>query len=559
MKRSQEFKILATIDVGGAIVAVATLFAVLKILENFMSNANSMKATSVSGIIGIAVGMVLFASAIRILGAMDMLSCLQGVLALGIIMGELKYFLNGLEGVKAGSILSASVSMTVMGAAMLILTAAIAIIGALPLANVVQGLVVIGALMAVFALFAKAVSSINIGAILSASVAMAIMATAMIPLTAALAIISFLPNKLGSVTALLGTLAGVAAILALLGNFGGGALNMAAASTSILVVSAAILVLAGALVAISAINNPIATILTLLGALAVVFIALGVAALVLTPVMPAMLALAGVLVLVGVGCLAAGAGITLLSTGLIAFAAAIVANVDMIVTAFTMIVTGVGTVLLALGGVVVSVLSQLIPSLVEAGLQMIMALLSSFESHVGDIGMIALMIILNLVAVLTASVDLIIQAAIDLALALVNGLANGIRDNAEPIMAAVRNVLSSIIELVLTVLGELLGMIPGIGPKIEESLSGAKDVVQNFLAPETLGSGDELATAATDAVTAAGEAASEEATAQGQNIGAALTEGVGDSFNLSSLLGGDGSGISADSLLGDIDFTSLWH
>lgn len=75
----------------------------------------------------------------------------------------------------------------------------------------------------------------------------------------------------------------------------------------------------------------------------------------------------------------------------------------------------------------------------------------------------------------------------------------------------------------------------------------------------------QLGEAFSGAVTTAGESASEEATTQGEkvgtdfadSIGKSITEGLGDKFDLSSLLGGDGSGISADSLLGDIDFASL--
>lgn len=557
-------KLLSTIDVGGALIALGTLFAVTKIMESFMKSISNMKMGSVSGLISMAVSIILFASAIRILGAMDMLSCLQGVLALGIIVGELKHFLNSLSEVKSGTILATAASMVIMAAGMIIMSAAVAVMGAIPFTNAVKGLAIIAALMIGFTLFAKSVSTMKVGSLLAAAVSILLISTALIPLAAALILIGAISDKVGSVAALLVTIVGIAAVLALLGNFGGGALNLIAASAAILVVSAAIMVLSVALIAISAIGNPISTILTLLGALAVVFVVLGAAALVLTPVMPAMLALARILALVGVACLAAGAGITLLSIGLVAFAGTILANGDMIIAAFMMIVTGVGTVLLALGGVVVSVLAQLIPSLAEAGLQMILAVLTSVDSHVGDIVGIAVSLIVKFVMALASGIGALIQAAITLALALVNGLANGIRDNAEPIMAAVRNILSSIIELVLTVLGELLGMIPGIGPKIEEALSGAKDAVRNFLAPETTGSGEELSDTLTGAVTSAGETASEEATTQGENVGNAFVDSIGETVSgglsennpLASMFEGGGE-ISMDGLFGGFDMSSL--
>lgn len=557
-------KLLSTIDVGGALVALATLFAVTKIIESFMKSISNMKMVSVSGLISIAVSMILFASAIRILGAMDLGSCIQGVLALGVIMLELKYFLSALSDVKSGTVLATAASMVIMAAGLVVMSAAIAIMGAIPFKNAVKGLAIIAALLVGFTMFAKSISTVKVGSLMAAAVSILLVSVALVPLSAALILIGAISDKVGSVAALLVTIVGIATVLALLGNFGGGALNLIAASAAILVVSAAIMVLSAALVAISAIGNPIATILTLLGTLAVVFVVLGVAALVLTPVMPAMLALSGILALVGVACLAAGVGITLLSTGLVAFAGAIIANVDMIIVAFTMIVTGVGTVLLAIGGVIVSVLTQLIPSLAEAGLQMILALLTSFDSHVGDIGAIAFSIIIKLVGVLASGVDLLVQAAINLAIALVNGLANGIRDNAEPIMAAVRNILSSIIELVLTVLGDLLGMIPGIGPKIEEALSGAKDTVRNFLAPETTGTGEELSDTLTGAVASAGETASEEATTQGENVGNAFVGSIGETISgglsennpLASMFGG-GMELSGDNLLSGFDMSSL--
>ena len=555
---SAAVKILSTIDVGGAIVAVVTLFAVTKIMEKFMAAMSKMEGANVSGFVGVAVGMVLFASVIRILGSMDMLSCVQGVLALGIVLGELKYFIRSIGEIKSDGVLKASGALLTMAAAFIVISAAIAIMGVIPFENAAQGVGVIGALLAAFTLFAKVISSMKVNSLGSAAVFILAVSTAMIPLAAALAIISLISDKVGAVGSMFAVIATITAALVLLSKFGGGAANLIATSAAILVVSAAIMLLATALLAISAINDPVGMAFIMIGTLAGLFVVLGVAALVLTPVMPMLLILSGVLVLVGVGCLAAGAGITLLSTGLIAFASAIIANIGTIIAAFVMLVSGVGAVLLALGGVVVSVLVQLIPSLAEAGLQMILALLTSFGAHVDEIGASALTIIVKIITVLAANVGALIQAAIGLALALVNGLANGIRDNSEKIMAAVRNILSAIIELILTVFGDLLGMIPGIGPKIKDALSGAKDAVREFLAPESIGTSDDLSDTLVDSVASAGESASEEAATQGENVGKSFTDSLRDAISNGDSEGLDlsGYGIDSSSLTG-LDLSSV--
>lgn len=514
---SGSIKILSSVDIGGSITALLTLFGVTKILESFMKSTKDLSPISMTSLISIAISMLIFAKAIKSIGQLSLGSAVKGVAAIGIILFEISRFLSSVNEINPGSVLASAVSMLIIGNALVVISVAIAILGLLDVSSIAKGIITIGVLLAIFGFFASAMKKVDTASILSASVAIFAMSSALVLIAAALAIASIASSD--SVVGLLTTFVGIVTAFALLNKFGGDSASMLGTAAALIIVSGAILVIAAALTLLATIKNPVNTVLVMLGSLVVLFAVLGLAGLILEPIVPVILALSLALLAIGAATLLAGVGLTILSVGMVSFAASIVANIGLIMSAISLIIDGVGIVLLSLGGVIISVATQLIPDLVNAALILVNALINGFASNIGGIVTGVSNLIVNLLNALSTGVPSIVQAGIEFGLALINGFADGIRNNSSEIFSAFKNILSSLIELAIDAIGELLGLIPGVGPKIEAALGKAKDSVRNFL---TAPSDDQLEQSTVASITAAGKGAAEEATIQGQSAGEAF-------------------------------------
>lgn len=483
---SLAMKKLSTMGLDGAVIAVGSLYAMTKIIQSFMKSLDGVDVKNAGSLIGISLAIVVLAGSMKLLSGISVGNSIKSLAVIGGLLLELKLFINGVSETNPGNVMGVAVALVLMASAFVILSGAIGLIGLIPTDSVIKAVISIGAFLLMFGIFAKSMNDVNIGGILAASISIGIISAALVAMAAALTIFSFVSDKSGSVLGIVATLASVVILLGILNKYGGGGGKMLAVSAAILVVSIALNSLALALAMFGAIKNPVQAILTMLGAMVVAFGGLGLAAAILSPVIPAMVALAAVLLMVGAAVALAGAGLAILSVSIVGFAAAILGNIGLIITALTVLVTGLGTVFLALGNVIVSVAVQLIPSLVNAGLILINAVISGFASNVGGIITGIALLIVNILQGLAESIGPVVDAGIQLAVALVNGIADGIRDNSEEIFSALRNLLSSLIELIIEGVGQLLGAIPGIGPKISEALDGAKQSVREFLAPETV-------------------------------------------------------------------------
>lgn len=478
---SVSMKLLSTMNLGQALIALGSLYMMTIIMQKMAKSMVGVDTKGMGSLIGIAASLVIFAVAVKILSTLSVSGAIKGLASIGALMVELQWFLNKTSDVKAGNMLAMAFSLIAISGAFVILSAAIAILGLLSVGSLIKGVASIGAILAMFALFANKIDSIDIGSLLAATASIVLISGALVLIAGALAVFSLVQDKSGAVIGMATALVAIALALGLLSNFGGGAGNLLAAAASILVISVALGALAIALAMFGPIWTSFGALLTMLGALVIVIGGLGLAATFMAPIIPAMAALGGVLLMVSAAVFLAGAGLLLLASGIAAFSASILANIGTVIAALLALVGGLGSVLFALGSVIISVIGQLIPSLVDAGLQLINALISGFSSNVGGIVKGIALLLVNLVTALTSSLGMIIQAGINLAVALVNGIADGIRNNSEAIFDALFNILSSIIELLIGAVGKLLGKIPAIGPKIEEALNGAKDAVRGFL------------------------------------------------------------------------------
>ena len=474
-------RLLSTMDLGQSLIALGSIYAMSLIMTKMAKSMEDVSIKGMGSLIAIALSIIVLAGAMKILSGIEIFDAIKGLAVIGVLLLELQYFMNQVSSINPGNIAVMAISMIAIAGAFIILTGVIALLGLMPVASLAKGIVSMGIILTMFSIFANSIESINVGSLLAATASIMLISGALVLIAAALAVFSLVQDKGNSVLGLAAMIVSIATVLGLLSNFGGGAGNLLAAAAAILVVSVAMNALAISLAIFGAIGNPIGAVLTMLGALVVVLGGLGLAATIMAPIIPAMALLAAVLLLIGAAVLAAGAGLTMLSTSIVAFSAAVLANIGTIIAAFLALVAGMGAVLFELGTVVISVVSQLIPQLVNAGLALISALISGFASNAGGIIVGIAILIVNILQGLAAAAGTIIQAGVELAIALINGIADGIRNNSDAIFDALMNVLSSVIELIISALGNLLGKIPGIGPKIKQALDGAEASVREFL------------------------------------------------------------------------------
>lgn len=484
-------KLLSTIDVEGAIIALGSIYLLTLIMQKMMDSMKDVNVKGMGSMITIAVSVVILSIAMKKLSGLDLQGALIGLIVIGVLLIELNYFMNEVSDIKSGAMLAIAASMLVMSVAFIILATAIGLLGLMPLNVLAKGIISIGVMMTIFSAFAQSLEKIDIVSLFAASASIALISGALILIASALAMISMLQNQNSAVLSLATTLVSVALALGLLSKYGGNAAQLIGAAAAITIVAIAMNALAVALLLFSSIGDPTSAIFTMFGALVVVLGSLALAATVMAPIIPIMALLAAILLAVGGAVLLAGLGLMTLSTSIVAFSAAVLGNIGMIIAGLMAFVIGLGMVALTLGTVMISVMVQLIPSFVNAGLQLLNAIIQGFVSNIGSIVNGISLLIVEALNALAASIGLIINAGINLAIAFINGVADGIRNNTDAILSAVGNILSSIIELVLSLLEKLLGKIPGIGPKIEEALGSARDTVRDFLT-ETSGSDENI-------------------------------------------------------------------
>lgn len=484
-------KLLSTIDVEGAIIALGSIYLLTLIMQKMMDSMKDVNVKGIGSMITIAASVVILSIAMKKLSGLDLQGALIGLIVIGGLLIELQYFMNEISDIKPGAMLAIAASMFVMSGAFIILATAVGLLGLMPLDALAKGIISIGVMMRMFSKFAQSLEKINIASLFAASSSIVLISGALILIASALAMTSILQNQNSAVLSLATTLVSVALALGLLSKYGGNAAQLIGAAVAMTIVAVAMNALAVALLLFSSIGDPASAIFTMLGTLVVALGSLALAATLMAPIIPIMALLAAILLAVSGAVLLAGLGLMTLSTSIVAFSAAVLGNIGTIIAGLMAFVVGLGMVVLTLGTVMISVMVQLIPLFVNAGLQLINAIIQGFVSNIGGIVTGISMLIVEALNALAASIGPIVNAAINLAIAFTNGVADGIRDNTDAILSAVGNILSSIIELVLSLLGKLLGKIPGIGPKIEEALGSARDTVRNFLT-ETSGSDENI-------------------------------------------------------------------
>lgn len=437
-------------------VAFGELIGALTVFEKIMA------ASNVNGIAKAAASMVLLSSAIlilsaavKVLGSLDTASMAQGLIGLGIAFAELAIVMNYAD--FGGLGIRSSIGLIAMGSALLILSGAVKVLSSIDFSGLVQGLMAVGVLLAEISIFVQATG--NAKKVLATSAALLVISASLLALSGALRILGGMSFE-SLVTALV-ALAGSMAIFAVAMQAMKKALPGAAA---LLVIAAAMAVLAPMLVLLGTMS--LESIGKALLALAGTFVIFGAAATALAPAIPAMLGLAGSIALLGAGVLAAGVGLTALATGLGLLSVSATGAATAITLIFSAIIGLIPALLTAIGEGIVGIL-EIIGNSGEQILTAITTILTSIIQAlitvVPLLGELFLVLIQTLTTALTEALPQIV--------ALIGLL----------VQSFIQIVTENIPLLVQAGLTLILSLLQGISANAYQMASAAVSAIANFI------------------------------------------------------------------------------
>ena len=319
------------------------------------------------GILILAVGIRILASAVQSLGNMNPEALLQGLVGIITIFGLLAAFIYLLD---EKQMVALGAGLLVLAISMLIFSAAVEKLGSMPFETMMKGLLGMAVILTMLVLAIRAMPpnmvAVGLG-MLAISVGLLLIAKAMQMIGS----MSYEQIVKGIVGLGLALLTIVIAVNAVTGAIAG--------AVALGIVTIALLGLAVVMQMLGAM--PIAAIGKALLAIVAVLVVLGLAAAILTPILPSMLLLGAALLLLGVGLAAVGAASLILSIGLGSLSVAGLAGVaillaitaamiPMVLLAPAIIIVGGALLILSIGVMAVGFALTIL----GAGLAMIVAL-----------------------------------------------------------------------------------------------------------------------------------------------------------------------------------------
>lgn len=529
-----------------------------------------------TALIGIATSILILSAAVAILGAMPLANLVQGVVAITVLLGVLSGTML-LLGKSAPQVLAGAAAIAILVPPLVLLSGVIAILGVLPLPNLVQGvgavIVVLVALTGVMLLLGKSAPQVLLGA-----AAIALIAPALALLTGAVAALGALPflNVLQGVGALVVMLAAISGAILLLGLSGPAALlgavaisavtlsmvpligaiallgaipfdnllrGMIAFGAALVILTGVVLLLgftgpvavlgAAALVAVAVAISVLAPALRLLstiswdefGKLMATLSAglsiLAVMGILLIPASVGFLLLGTAILLIGTGIGAAAAGIGLLVVGLGALVAIgtgvfgiLGFAIDALIQKLPALGTGIGQAIVAMAVVI----GQSAPQLIEAFVQLLLAMLDAIGQVVPEIIVTATDIIVTLVDALVILIPLLVDAGLQIVAGILEGIANNIGEITTQASNIMINFLNALAE-------KLPDIITAAGNVVLSFINGISSYIKNNAA-DFVTAGSRLFRAIVNGVALAIEQGGSDLRYAGQRIGNALFRGA---------------------------------
>lgn len=513
---------MATLSWEGMLKGLSGMAAMLYGLNLFLNNTNLYTSGIKMGI-----GLFLLAQALSVMsnsiikmGSIDPVSLITGLLAMAALLAEIGVFVT-LTG-DAKKVLTTSIAMIALGAALNIMAAALKSFGSLSLSEIGLGLLAMGGSLALIIgalyLVPKNVLAIGVGLVVVASAVK----------TLAKSLTIFAGMSIQEIGLSLLALAGSLAAIVLAMNLANGGV---AGAVGITIMALAIGMLVPALLMLGTMS--LAELGMSLLAIAGAFALMAAAGALLTPLIPSILGMAAALLMLGAGIALAGVGVSLLVTGLGALVVAVVGSADAILEACKTLIDILiavisesaprllevvyGVVLLIidtlnnllpkffellntllngllalfaefapklidlLGVLLVSLFEMLkdaLPKMADAGLQMLTGLLRAIADNIEGVIAVAVDIVLNFINGIASKLGDIVQCGIDLIINFINGMADGIRNNTGPLLDACDNLIMAVIDGLAEGLFHGLNTVVDAAKEIgDAAVNGIKDLL----------------------------------------------------------------------------------
>ena len=433
-------------ELAGGLIGVGVLMAAVSVFLNNTKFSGKAISTAV-GVVVLAGAMKILASACADFGKMNWEDLGKGLAAIGGLLLEMAAFTK-LTG-NAQNIISISVGLIAISAAMKIFASAVKDFGQMNWEQLAGGLVgIAGALLSV-ALAVKIMppNMISIG-------------VGLIAVSAALTILAEVVTKMSHMSweglaKGLVALGGAIAILAVGLRAMAGTL---AGSAALIVAAGALAILTPALINLSSMSwEGIAKGLV---AVAGAFAVLGIAGAVLGPLVPSILGLAGAFTLIGVsvlaiggGLMAAGVGLSALAAGFTALVGVGVAGATAIVSALTIIITGMANlipmVVRQIGEAIIGicqVIAEGAPAIGEAVKAVVLSLVDVLVECVPAISEGALQLVMGVLAALVEYTPQIVDYIFQFLIGVLNSLAKNIPDLIQATVNVFMSYFSGVID-----------------------------------------------------------------------------------------------------------------
>lgn len=523
-------------DLGRSLVGLVVILTAVVGAMMALSKVQGQMVKGAGGMVVLAAAILVMSVSVEKLSKLNSGELVKGITSLGAILLELGIFMKIVNGAKFSPASAAGV--LILSGAILVMVKGIEQIAKIDTNSLVKGLSTIGVILLQVGILSRVTKG---GNMMASAVGITILAGALKVLEGP--ITTFANMSLEQLAKGLGSLAvvlvEVVAAMKLANGAGGGAV-------AILAVAAAINILVPPLLALS--NLSLGQLAMMLGSFAATLAVVGGAAVLLTPVVPALLAFSAAVVLVGVGLGAVGlalsgfaAAISVLATVGVAGIGGVVASLGLLLIGLTALVPEMGKFALAVVKEFANVLVNSVPTIANAGLELILGLLTAISDHVPDIVGVAMEFMTNFMNTISEHLEPLIQSGVNLIVSWIDGMANAIRDNSEAMVSAAMNIMEAILEVMVdgltAVVNVLFGWIPGFEKMTGDLGTTAKNALRDtFNVKDTTAIGSEGAKGTVDGI----NSQQNNANKAGKNVGNKAKQGAGsiDAKNEGVKLGG---------------------
>ena len=521
-------------DIGSGIVGLTIVIGLAVLALKTLSNNSKNTIAAATGLVIFSAAINIMASALEKLEEIDTDVIANGLMAMGVLLGEIALFLVGTKYGKLS--ISSAAGLLILSSALTILVKCVKDLGSMNPEGIILGLSSIAIILSEIALFSTIISGPKMIAVGSGVL---IMSAAILVLAKALDSLGSL--DWGSIARGLTALAGSLTILGIASVFISG-IGLAAVGAGIAVMSASLLllsvalkamgnlsweeigkgmiVLAGSLTILSlamyAMSGALlgaAAMIVVAGALAVMtpqllmlsqmdlvgvgvmllamagsFTVLGLAGLLLAPVVPVLLALSGVIALIGIGALACGTGLVLVGTGIAAIGAAVAGSGLLIVEFLKSLINllpKLGTKL-AEGFVNFGVtLASNAPIIVESLKTLLMTILDTIRTVIPELIIVATEIVIAFADAIKVAVPHLVEAGLQLVVGVLQGIANNIQQiveaGADIIINFCNGMANKLPDVIQAAFDLAIAFIEGLATAIDENHEKLNRAIEHLI------------------------------------------------------------------------------